>query len=56
MTGKAGVKSRWLPDEGVVRFLQSKAAGIWTEFGKSRKGSWKACVSLFLLFFSLAYR
>jgi len=52
-TDKAGVKSRWLPEEGVARFLQSKTARIWTEFGKSRKGSWKACVSLCFFFLFL---
>lgn len=51
-TNKARVKSRWLPEEGVARFLQSKTAAIWTEFGKSRKGSWKASVSLSVFFFS----
>ncbi|KAF5360635.1 hypothetical protein D9756_004997 [Leucocoprinus leucothites] len=34
-------KSRWLPEEGVVNYFQSKAAGIWSGFGKSKQGSWQ---------------
>ena len=50
---KARVKFRWLPEEGIANFIQSKATAIWIEFGKSKKGSWKACLCSPLLFFSL---
>lgn len=34
-------KSRWLPEEGIVKFLQTKAAATWAGFGKAEEGSWK---------------
>ncbi|KAJ3561664.1 hypothetical protein NP233_g10058 [Leucocoprinus birnbaumii] len=34
-------KSRWLPEEGIVSYLQAKAAATWSSFGKSEQGSWK---------------
>ncbi|KAF9452920.1 hypothetical protein P691DRAFT_755954 [Macrolepiota fuliginosa MF-IS2] len=40
-TEKKGAKSRWLPEEGIVKFLQGKAAATWTGFGKTEQGSWK---------------
>ncbi|KXN81795.1 hypothetical protein AN958_03721 [Leucoagaricus sp. SymC.cos] len=34
-------RSGWLPEGGIVNFLQTKAAETWAEFGKADQGSWK---------------
>ncbi|KAK7048558.1 p-loop containing nucleoside triphosphate hydrolase protein [Favolaschia claudopus] len=31
----------WLPKEGVVKWAQYKADGIWTEWGKATAGTWR---------------
>lgn len=39
--GEKKPQSRWLPEEGVVKYLQAKAAETWAEFGKAKEGSWQ---------------
>jgi len=47
-TGKDGkAKSRWLPEEGIAKFLQTKASATWAGFGKAEEGSWKLKVYQF---------
>jgi hypothetical protein len=49
-------KTKWrLPEEGIVKFLQTKATTTWAGFGKAEKGSWKVCSMNFSLIFVIFF-
>jgi len=40
-TKSRSVLTRWLPEEGVVKWASNKANSTWTGFGQASEGSWK---------------
>jgi hypothetical protein len=40
-TSPPSVFTRWLPEEGVVKWAAFKVDKTWTGFGKAQKGNWR---------------